>query len=203
MKENAQYSITPDYVPDTKNTKYGIFFSAAASTPSKLSSLSDWLSLVENAFKADVTCQTSVFILLCKEKLLVMHFYPLYNSFNNALKKCKAWKAYFFALEIVKILLSSDIFISHELIDDFFLVNSQLIFDNDLLSWSLVERVAVVSRPARPLVAKYRGSALSQHHQKSAEFSTNNPNANNLSFNRNDFIELKNAARALWTVDRK
>ena len=82
-----------------------------------------------------------------------------------------------------------------------FLINSQLIFDNDLLSWSLVERI--VSRPARPLVAKYRGSALSQHHQKSAEFSTNNPNANNLSFNRNDFIELKNAARALWTVDRK
>ena len=95
-------------------------------------------------------------------------------------------------MEIVKILLSSDIFISHELIDDFFLVNSQLIFDNDLLSWSLVERVAVVSRPARPLVAKYRGSAPSQHHQKSAEFSTNN-----LSFDRNNFIELKNAARAL------
>lgn len=90
-------ALPPDYVPDTKNTKYGIFFSAAASTPSKLSSLSDWLSLVENAFKADVTCQTSVFILLCKEKLLVMHFYPLYKLqlIQQRIEKMKSVKSIF------------------------------------------------------------------------------------------------------------
>ena len=62
-------------------------------------------------------------------------------------------------------------------------------FDNDFDFYS-VERI--VSRPAHPWAAKYRGSAPSQHHQKSAAFSTHN-----LSLNRNNFIKVKNAARAL------
>ena len=66
-------ALPPDYVPDTrKNMAY--FFAAASTDIFKgFQSLSDWLSSsVENAFKADVTCQR-IHSFVCKEKLLVMH----------------------------------------------------------------------------------------------------------------------------------